>query len=178
QFKPGKDIETGFEGVSFDVRPQVSPDRRYLRLNIHQTTNQLIAIAKTKVFDATTGKDTETESPDVRKSTRSATVQILDGAPILMPVDYRPPGKGNETRIWVVISRPLIWIEAEAKERGPQFKPKSVWDSELPKDELEKPDSRPPQNDETKEILQAVVKDVLTNPGLAEFRKFFTEKDP
>ena len=184
RFNPGRasDDRTagiGFEGLTFDVRPQVSPDRRFLRLQITQTTNQLIGIGKAKILDVTTGKDVEVESPNLRKSTRSGATQVADGAPVLIPVDYRPTGKAGNGKVWVVVARPVIWIEAEAAERrqgGAKFVPKSVWETKVEPPEKEPP--RLPLNDDVDQILQAVITDLLTDSDLEFSRKFYgTEKD-
>ncbi len=173
-------IGTGMAGVTFEVRPLVSSDRRYLRLRISQEVAQLVSIDKTKARDASTGKDVEVESPNLRRSTVTGTVQIADCAPILMPVTYQPPGAGGADKVWLLMARPIIWIEAEVQERGKAFSPQSVWDSEILK--AEKLDIEPatplPFNDEVNEILQAILADVLTNPDLKHTRQFYgTPKD-
>jgi hypothetical protein len=173
---------TGLAGVSFEVRPLVSSDRRYLRLHVSQSVVQLVGIDKTKRLDPATGKEVEVESPNLRKASVAGTVQVPDGAPFLMPVDYRPPGKENEDKVWLLAARPIIWIREEVeeirKQRG-EFNPKSVWDSEPPEEEEKPaPAKRLPLSDEVKEILQAVIADVLTNPDLKKTREFYgTEKD-
>src|SRR5205807_2563783 len=136
------------------------------------------------------------ESPNVRKTTVMGTVQIPDGAPILMPVAYLPPGKGGLDRVWVLVARPIVRIEEEVKVLGEKaYSPASVWDSEVPKEEQrvsgrrvrsgglplivvdwklpkEEPPVPPPtllpSTDEVREILQAVLTDVLTNPDLKD----------
>lgn len=177
-----KNTRTGLAGVSFEVRPLVSADRLFLRLHITQHVAHLVAINKIKTRDAASGKDVETATPNVCKSSLSGTVQIPDTAAILMPVAYRPQGKDADNRMWLLVARPYIWIEAEQKERGPggQTTSKEVWDSEVPKEE-EPPaaNAKPLVLDEVgKAILQAVVSDILSNPQLADTRKFYgTEAD-
>jgi hypothetical protein len=167
---------SGLAGVSFEVRPIVSADRRFLRLHVTQHVAQLVKIDKSKMLDPATGKDGEIETPNVRKSTVSGTIQILDAGAILMPVHYRPA----DDRVWLLVARPYIWIEAEEKERGPgnQTTSKGVWNSGVPK-EGEPPPAVPPPgkslslDDDDKAILQAVLTDVLTNPELADTRKSY-----
>jgi hypothetical protein len=167
---------TGLAGVSFEVLPLVSADRRYLRLQISQKIVQLAGIDKTKALDVTTGKDVEAESPNLRRTSVTGTVQVPDGNPILMPVDYRPPDKGSEDKVWLLVARPLIWIEEEVRERkkeGQEISPKSIWASEVQKDQ-ERASAKPlPFNDQVKEILQAIVTDVLTDPDLKSTREFY-----
>ena len=168
-------------GVAFEVRPLVSPDRRYLRLAITQNATELVGIDKTKKLDVFSGKDVEIESLNLRKTSVTGTVQIPDGDPILMPVTYRPTGKGSENKVWLLVARPFIWIEEEVKERrkdGGDLSPKSVWDSELQKEEKLVPATRLPLNNDVKQILQAIIIDVLTNPDLKSTREFYgTAKD-
>src|SRR5262249_494429 len=56
------------------------------------------------------------------------------------------------------------------------FTPKSAWESDVAQNDDRGSAKRLTSNDDTKEVLQAVVKDVLTNPALGELRKFFVEK--
>jgi hypothetical protein len=177
----GKLTGTGTAGVSFKVRPLVSHDRRHLRLQISQEVAQLVGINKTKMLDVSTGKDVEVESPNLRKSSLTGTVQIPDTGPILMPVSYRPPGKGNEDKVWLLVARPFIWIEEEVRElraEGKDLSSKSVWASEVPKDDKPAPAMPLPLNDQVKELLQAIITDVLTNPDFKHMREFYgTAKD-
>jgi hypothetical protein len=141
----------------------------------------LVGIDKVKTMDISTGKEGWVESPNLRKSSVTGTVQFADGTPILMPVDYRPSGKGNEDKVWLLVARPFIWIDEEVKEirkGGGDVSPQTVWDSEVPKEEKPAPEATLPLNDEVKEVLQGVITDVLTNPDLKSTRDFYgTAKD-
>jgi hypothetical protein len=137
---------TALAGASFDVRPLVSPDRRYLRLQICQKVVQLVGIDKVKTLDVSTGKEVEVETPNLRKTSVTGTIQIPDGNPILMPVAYRPPGKESEDKRWLLVARPFIWIEEEVKEirkGGGDVSPQSIWDSEVAKEEKPTPAGLP-----------------------------------
>jgi hypothetical protein len=180
-FSAGRNAETGqrvgggLAGVSFEVRPLVSGDHRYLRLHITQRVAQLVGIDKSKVLDPATGKDEPIEAPNVRRSSVSGTIEIPDAGAILMPVRYRPSAAD---RVWLLVARPYMWIELEQKERGPggQTTSKGVWDSEVPKEEEPppKPAGKPlALDDDGKAILQAVLTDVLTNPHFADTRAFY-----
>jgi hypothetical protein len=128
----------GLEGVSFEVRPVVSSDRRFLRLTISQKVTQLVRIDKTATLDITSGKDVEVESPNLRRSTVTGTVHIPDGNPILMPVDYRPAGKEHKDKVWLLVARPFIWIEEEVKEirrQGGDVTSKSLWEADVSKED-------------------------------------------
>lgn len=153
RFASGRDTDgfprtgAGLTGVSFEVRPLASADRRYLCLHITQHVAQLVGIDKGKKRDAATGKDGEIESPNVRKSSLAGTIRIADTAPLLMPVAYRPQGKDADDRVWLLVARPFIWIEAEEKERGPggQTTAKEIWNSGIPEE-----GSPPPKLDGSK----------------------------
>jgi hypothetical protein len=174
-------VGTGLAGVTFKVAAQVSPDRRYLRLRVTQAVAQLVAVDKTKKLDPATGKESEVESPNESRSSVTGTVQIPDGNPILMPVEYRPPGKGKEDKVWLLLARPFIWIEEEVQERrqgGKEFSQKTVWESDIEEETPTQPEKRLPLDDDTKEILQAVITDVLTNKEHRHERASYgTEKD-
>jgi hypothetical protein len=166
---------TGLEGVSFEVHPLISPDRRYLRLRITQRAAQLSALEKAKVLDPATGKEVEVETPTVRKTCVSGTVQLPDQGGFLMPVLYQPSGKGNEDKVWVLVARPFIRIEEEVKQ-GVNLDAEAIWAGEFPREEKPeavKPDRRLPANAQVEQILRAIVTDVLTNPDLKSEREFY-----
>jgi hypothetical protein len=177
----------GVEGVSFTVDPSFSADRRFVRLKITQKSAQVVGVKTIPMRG---------DSPDVRLTTTLGVVQIPDSEPILMRVDYRPA----VDKAWVMVARPLIWIDREMRERyvgEPQDIPRvdtpaeydrllkargvtiasiaaSCWDAKVG---AEEPSSSgadtPPMNDTMKEIMQAVVRDTLTNPKLARIRNFY-----
>ena len=136
-----KKTGTGLEGVSFRVRPLISADRRFLTLRITQNVVQLVDVVKTSKLDASTGKEVVIESPNLRKTSVRGTVTMPDGDAIVMPVDYRVPGKGGEDKVWLLVARPMIWIEEEAREIRRQGRnPLSIWKYQVPKEErAEKP---------------------------------------
>jgi hypothetical protein len=140
---PGKTRpSTGLSGVSFRVRPFVSPDRRSLRLEIAQQVTQLVRIDRAKILDPATGKDVEFDAPNVRKHSTKGAVQLPDSGGLLMAVDYRPPGKPGEDKVWLLVARPFIWIEEEVKEirkGGGDLTPRSIWESRVPEAEDSEP---------------------------------------
>jgi len=160
----------GLTGVSFTVRPEVSPDRRHLRLHLTQSIAELVRPEGAK------GPDVPADETTIRKTTVSGSVDIRDGEAFLMPVGYRPPGEAAKDKVWVLVARPLIWIEAEERERGGTSRPRDVWDStdwdELTR-ELNVRAKPLPATEDTKAILQAVLSDVLTNKDLAHSREFY-----
>jgi hypothetical protein len=144
QPKKGKKKETdsALEGVIFEVTARISPDRRFVQVQVTQSVSQLIGIEKTKQRNPFTGDEIELESPDVRKSTLTGTVKLADGHPFLMPVEYRPTGKGKDDKVWLLVARPFIWIEEEVNERrkgGGEFNQRTIWESEIGEEEPEAP---------------------------------------
>ena len=174
-------METGLAGVSFEVQPLVSPDHLYLRLQITQKIADLLGIDKVKRLDIASGKEIEVESPNVRKTRVSGTVTIPDTGAILMPVAHPPSGKENADKVWLMVARPYIWIEEEMKGREEKVTPQSIWDSAFPKEEKKdkkEPERRLPSTDEVKEVLQAIITDVLTDLALKDLRnEYGTEAD-
>lgn len=171
---------TGLEGVAFQVEPTICPDRRSLVLKIVQRVSQLVGINKAKVSDRATGKQVELDSPNLRKSSLSGTIEIDDGQPVLMAVDYRPPDAKD--RRWVLVARPTLYIEEEerqireaAKNAAPEAEAKK---ENEPKKKIEPPAADPPPKQiplskDAHEILQATVNAVLTDPVLKRSREFY-----
>jgi hypothetical protein len=178
-----KDVTgTELDGVRFEVRAEVSADRRFLRLHVTQSVTQLVAVNKASRLDPARGDQHKVQVPAVRRASATGTVQVPDGDPIVMPVDYQPPGSEKSGKIWVMVARPVIWIQGEKdlEKAGsvPLVWPKSIWDAPTTKDE--KPPAPPalPLTDDTKEILQAVLTDVLISPKLKNTRDVYgTPKD-
>ena len=176
----GKPNNIATVGMSFEVRPLVSPDRRWLRLHITQRTTQVLGVDRIKKLDVSTGKDVEVESPNLQMTTTTGTIQVPDGSAFLMPVDYRPLGKKNDDNVWLLVACPRIWIDVEEKERQgakPVISANDAWDSDIHNEV--KPATKPtPLTDDEKQILQAVITDILTNPELKHLqRDYGAEKD-
>jgi hypothetical protein len=117
------------------------------------------------------------ETPDMRTPTTSTTLQIHDGATILMRADFRPMADTNKDTVRLVLARPYIWIPAEMVERGVtkvSDYSKTVWEDEPAHEtsDQSKPDAVP-ATDKMKEILRAVLEDVLYNPQLKKVRDFY-----
>jgi hypothetical protein len=171
---PGKEgrtmAGTGLTGVSFEVRPLVSPDRRHVRLQITQRVTELAGINKI---------NPHVEAANLRTTSVTGTVDILDGVDILMPVHYRPPSKEGDNKVWLLVSQNCIWIEEEVKAiraGGAEFPLKSSWQLDFREFEMPgqaTPATPLPLTDDVKEILQAIVTDVLTNKELKSTREFY-----
>jgi hypothetical protein len=161
---------TGLTGVSVAVRPEVSPDRRHLRLHFTREMSELVRP------DGAKGPDLSAVDPTIRKTTVTGSVDIRDGESILMPIEFRPPGTDGAGKTWVLLARPLIWIESEERERGGGFRPQQIWD-ETDWNELKREMSvraKPlPATEDAKAILQAVLTDLLTNKDIAHSREFY-----
>jgi hypothetical protein len=173
-----KSTGTAQSGVSFEVRPLVSPDKRFLRLEITQNVSQVASVTKTARLDVSSGKEFEVEVPSLYKCSVTGSVQFADGGCcFLMPCAFRP---SNKDKLLVLVAQPRIWIEDEEKIRndGKKPVPEFEWSDEAPEEEKPAPVKRLPYNDKTRQILQAIVTDVLTNPQIKKLRASFgTERD-
>jgi hypothetical protein len=117
-----------------------------------------------------------------------------------MRVDFRPAGEAGKDKLWVMVARPMIWIDREARERylgEPQDNSRvltpfevdrlmkergvtiasaaeEVWKSDAPPAEDVVSEKKPiPATQIVKDILQAVISDALKNPKLKEIRDFY-----
>jgi hypothetical protein len=172
---------TLLEGVSFHVLPIVSPDRRCIRLDLSQEMAQLVKITKGTRVDLKTNKEYPVDLPNLKKSKSSVTVEIHDGQPILIAVDYRP-----SDRVWLLLAWPSIYMEEEEEEiRKGNIAEWRSWRAPQPKMPPADPaPPEPPMEDESapvppvplpntvamKELLQAVVLKLMTDPQLKEYR--------
>ncbi len=167
-----KVYRTGLDGVSFRIRPAVSADRRCIRLKLTEEVAQLVAITPAKILDGSTGQELRVESPNVRKSSVTATLDIEDGQPVLMPVDYRPPAAAGKDRLWVLLAKPTIYIEEEEEQIRKAGLP-AIPRGPFKTDEAPKKRAELRKSDEVQQLLQAIVEDVLTNPELKDTRAFY-----
>jgi hypothetical protein len=173
RYSDGGMTGSGLAGVSFDVRPLISPDRRFLRLGISQKVTQLVGINKIKRLSASSGKEVQIESPNLLKKSVTGSIDIPDAGAILMPVAYPPTGKDNEDKVWLLVARPFIWIEEEVQEirkGGGDVTLQSIWDGGVPDEEMGVPPRPLPDNDDVSQILQGIITDVLMNPKLKQAR--------
>lgn len=179
QAKPGDaTATTSFEGMSFTVRPLISPDRRCLRLEISRDVAQLVKITKGTMVDLKTGKDAPVDLPNIRKSSRTQMIEIHDGQPVLLAVDYLPKDK-----VWLVLAEPRIYMEEEeelirkaANKRMPfadEPPPPPEVPLELVKEPAPKAPVQAPNSDEVRQILHAVVESVMTHRDLKSTREFY-----
>lgn len=177
--KPGDEVPTtAFEGMSFTVRPTMSPDRRCLRLEFSHDVNQLVKITKGTMVDLKTGKDAPIELPNIRKSSAKGTIEIHDGQPIMLAVDYRPKDK-----VWLVLAEPRIYMEEEEEMiRKSAIKRMPMADEppappEVPMEPQQEPVPKPPvqlpDTEDVRQILRAVVESVLTDRHLKSTRDFY-----
>jgi hypothetical protein len=189
----------GVEGVSLFIEPTFSANLRFIRLKITQKSTQLVGVKKIQVREERDGGFLiqPGEAPDLRTSTTTGVVQIPEMEPILMRLDYRPAGQAGNNKFWVMVARPMIWIDREARERylgEPQDSSRvltaaevdrllkergitiasaaeEVWKSEAGAKWESQAAKEPIQATETvKAILQAILDDALRNPKLKNVR--------
>jgi hypothetical protein len=173
----GPALATVYDGFTWKVRPTVSRDRRCLRLELFQEAAQLLKITKGTIVDLKTGKDFSIDFPNVKKTPSSATIEIHDEEPILLAVDYRPAAKD---RVWLLLAAPMIYMEAEQERlRRGAVQPMLLADQkpeapDVPGEEFQVPVRMPavelPNTDEMKQLLQAVVAQVMTDRELKVHR--------
>jgi hypothetical protein len=164
--------------MSFTVRPTLSPDRRCLRLEFSHDVAQLVKLTKGTMVDLKTGKDVPIELPNIRKSSAKGTIEIHDGQPILLAVDYRPKDK-----VWLVLAEPRIYLEEEEEQlRKAAIKRMPMADEkpelpEPPVEEFKVPESLPvvemPSTPAINKLLQAVVTRILTDANLKDPRDHY-----
>jgi hypothetical protein len=177
RFRPDDDPAAfGIEGISFTVDPNFTIDRRYIRLKITRHVDQLMG-SKVRIVETPGQGKVEVTTPNVRQSSVSGTVQVADGDVVLMRCNYLPLGESNKDKVWLMLARPYIWIDHEQIERGVtsvRDYTKSIWQAEWSKPAETGPAKEaPPLNEATKEALQTVLTDVLTNPQLKALRDFY-----
>jgi hypothetical protein len=161
---------TGLEGVSFLAKVKVSPDRTALRLDMTQIATELVDLKKTDILDLASGKNVAIESPNWRRSRLPARIELDDGQPFIMPVDFRSKEARAAGRVWVLRVKPWIYIEEEqALIRKGLIPPVG---KEEPKGPAKKPPA-PPRTPQVEQLLEALVTDVLTNPALKGNQAFY-----
>jgi len=109
---------TGFQGVTFRADVTVSADRRSLQLKMSQTATELREIVKKPVLDPDTKKKEQVESPRLANSSTTGEVEVEDGTALLLPVGYRSRIAKDNDRVWVLLLRPIIYIEEEEKAKA------------------------------------------------------------
>ncbi len=107
----------GFQGVSFRVTPEISPDRRFVSLKIAQKTTELLELKKRQVYPPLSEELVTIEVPDLAETTATATVVVSDGSWALAAVGYRSPAAKAKDRVLVLALHATIYIEEEDKER-------------------------------------------------------------
>ncbi|MBM4070698.1 MAG: tetratricopeptide repeat protein [Planctomycetes bacterium] len=121
------------DGFSIRAHVAVSPTGWETRLKLTQRIAKLLEMKKTAALDPATGKLGMVDAPHIREATLTGTIEVEDGAALLMPVIYPPPTKD---RVWVFVARPTIFVEEEdAKSKTASKAPKQ----EPPAKEAPKP---------------------------------------
>jgi hypothetical protein len=107
----------GFTGLSMKARAVVSADRRYVTLQITQTTTDLLAIRKQPLGTGARGKQGTVEVPHLDETTSAKAVTVGDGGDVLVPVHARHSRARGKGKVLVVVVRPTIYIKEEEEER-------------------------------------------------------------
>jgi hypothetical protein len=115
---------SGLQGISYRALVTVSADRRRVRMKITRNLTELIDIKKETAFDIHGEKEITVESPNLRDSSATATVDVDDGDYALVPVPYRPASLAKD-RILVLLVQAVVYIEEEERERNKIVPPMS-----------------------------------------------------
>jgi hypothetical protein len=106
-------VKDGFNLVGL---PVVSADRRFIRFKLTEQSSALVGERK-RDFGEIAGQRFVMTSPVVEDFGRTATVEVGDGATAVFRLDYAPKDK-----VWLVVLRPRIFIQAEQDELKKQKK--------------------------------------------------------
>jgi hypothetical protein len=104
------------EGFSFEARVQVSPDRRWVGLQIKEKLTEVEEIKKLEVFASSVGgrvKEVPAELPILREITHAQDADVPDGGAHLLAVHVRPRALQAKNRWWVLHISPRIIIAEE-----------------------------------------------------------------
>lgn len=116
--RPADEVHaSAFHGVTFRAHVGVSPDRRFVRLKLTQKVTDLLGLDRETVLDRATGKRVTIEVPRLFESSRAGSVRVGDGMLLLLPVRFRSPAAKDKGRHWVLLVRPVIFIDEEERMR-------------------------------------------------------------
>lgn len=139
-----RDPRFALEGAAFTAMIRVSSDRRYVRVKLTERSSAVRTIHKVKAWDVT-GKEIETEVALPEEFAHSRVVEVPDGGAVLLPARL-PPGAGVKDRHGVLrLTTRIIILEEEQHIRAGTLK----------------------------ELLPALMRDVLTNPRLKGLRDYY-----
>jgi hypothetical protein len=138
--------QTVLEGVAFVAGMRVSPDRRYVRVQLTEKATHVSDVKKVKVLVDAQGKEADAQIPFVNETAHIREFEVRDGGSILLPVQSRPRLLQDTDRWWVLQLTPRIRIEDEER-----------WI----------------RMDMLQSITPLLVEDVLKNPRLKTTREFY-----
>jgi len=141
-----KTRQTLLEGVAFSAGIHISPDRRFVRVQLAEKASEIKQIKLVKVPTVDPNKYVDAEIPFLKETTHQQEFEIPDGGSYLVPVHYRPRSVQEKNRWWVLSITPRIIIEEEEQ----QIRAVMLGD-----------------------VLPVIVADVLKNPRLKTTREFY-----
>ena len=106
-------VRDGFKLIGL---PVVSADRRFVRLKLSEQSKQIVGVRKREIGDIG-GKPIVTQSPEVEDLGATGSAVVADGGTMIFKLAYAPKDK-----VWVVVLKPTIFIQAEEDERKKQEK--------------------------------------------------------
>jgi hypothetical protein len=104
------------EGFRLTAQPVVSWDRRFVRFKLTEQSAAVVGV-KRRDFGEIAGEPFVVTSLQVEDSGKAGSVEVADGGFAVFRLDYAPKDK-----VWVVVLRPTIFIQAEQDELNKQKK--------------------------------------------------------
>jgi hypothetical protein len=115
--KGKKEGQIFFEGVSLRARPEISPDRRFVRIKLIEKSLEVEGVEKVTVPVDRKGDEATAEVASLKEETSSLVRYIPDGGTLLVPLQYRPRGCREKDRWLIAQITVQIYIEAEERQR-------------------------------------------------------------
>lgn len=104
------------EGFALVAVPVVSADRRFVRLKLTEQSTAITGVKKRELFELE-GKKVVAQSPETEDLGATGSAEVADGGTLLFRLAYAPKDK-----VWVVVVKPTIFIQAEEDELKKQEK--------------------------------------------------------
>jgi hypothetical protein len=106
-------VKEGFKLVGL---PIVSADRRFVRFKLTEQSTTITGM-RTRELGEVKGQKFVAQSPDVEDLGATGSAVVADGGTMLFRLAYAPKDK-----VWVVVLKPTIFIQAEEDELKKQEK--------------------------------------------------------
>jgi hypothetical protein len=98
------------DGFALNARSVVSADRRFVRFKLTEQSTAVTGIKK-REFEGPAGQKLVLQSAETEDLGASGSATVADGGTAIFRLAYAPKDK-----VWVVVIRPTIFIQAEEDE--------------------------------------------------------------